>query len=169
MNKRIFTILIGTIIIISLASCGNKNENTAQVSQAFEIPAPTDVPGTIANVFTEDDFEEIKQPSITAVETEQPSAPPTEATDSVEETPAPTSSPAESPENNPITAPSTTAYEQYNAMSGDEQIAFMESFDSVDAFVAWYNAAQAEYNASRPAIEVEGGVIDMSEIISGTN
>lgn len=168
MNKRILTLLVALFILITLSACVNKNEEQIQVSQTFEA-SPTRVPSVITNTITIDDIEEPMHTPLVTSESVQPSIPPTETTDSAEESPAPTSAPAESPENNAITAPSATAYEQYNAMSGDEQIAFMESFDSVDAFVAWYNAAQAEYNASRPAIEVEGGVIDMSEIIGGTN
>lgn len=61
--------------------------------------------------------------------------------------------------------PNSTAYEQYNNMSGEEQLAFMESFDSVEAFVAWLNAAKADYEASNPPIEITGDVIDLSELL----
>ena len=57
-----------------------------------------------------------------------------------------------------------TSFEQYNAMSGAEQAAFMESFDSVEAFFEWYNAAKADYEASAKKIEITG-----NEIISVTN
>lgn len=60
--------------------------------------------------------------------------------------------------------PNSTAYEQYNNMSGSDQLAFIESFDSTEAFVAWYNAAKAEYNASNPPIEITGDVIDLGEL-----
>lgn len=59
----------------------------------------------------------------------------------------------------------TTAYEQYNNMSGDEQLAFYRTFDSSEAFIAWYNAAKADYEASNPAIEITGDVIDLGELL----
>lgn len=46
----------------------------------------------------------------------------------------------------------STEYERYNNMSGEEQVAFMESFESPEAFVAWYNAAEAEFNAETAPI-----------------
>lgn len=57
-----------------------------------------------------------------------------------------------------------TAYEQYNDMSGDEQVAFMESFDSVADFVDWYNASLAEFQEVNNAIEITDGTIDLSQL-----
>lgn len=36
-------------------------------------------------------------------------------------------------------------YEKYHSMSGDEQAAFINSFDSYEAFFQWYNAAEEKY------------------------
>lgn len=41
--------------------------------------------------------------------------------------------------------PDTLTYEQYIAMDGQLQQAFMESFESVEAFVEWYGAVQKAY------------------------
>lgn len=41
--------------------------------------------------------------------------------------------------------PDTLTYQEYIAMDGELQQAFMESFDSVEAFVEWYNAVQKAY------------------------
>lgn len=58
-----------------------------------------------------------------------------------------------------------TEYEKYNAMSGEEQMAFMQSFDTIEAFFAWLNNAKAEYEAANPAIEIGDGEIDIGAII----
>ena len=56
----------------------------------------------------------------------------------------------------------STSYEEYEAMSGEEQTMFYYSFSSADAFVSWYNAAKAEYEANidREYIGADG-VIDI--------
>ena len=36
-------------------------------------------------------------------------------------------------------------YEEYHAMTGEQQAAFINSFESYDAFFEWYNAAEQEY------------------------
>ncbi len=50
--------------------------------------------------------------------------------------------------------PDTLTYEQYIALDGKTQQAFMESFDSVEDFVAWYNAVQKAYFDSLPEAPV---------------
>ena len=67
-----------------------------------------------------------------------------------------------------VTAPASdeVTYEIYQAMTGEEQMVFMDSFESMDAFFAWYNAAKEEYEAKQ--IEIDGTApIDMSEIVGG--
>ena len=56
-------------------------------------------------------------------------------------------------------------YSQYQAMSAAEQQEWFESFDSVEAFFAWYNNAKAVYDANDDSIIVDGNTsIDMGEI-----
>ena len=47
-----------------------------------------------------------------------------------------------------------TEYEKLLEMSGEEQQAFMESFESLEAFFAWLEEAKAEYEAKNPGIEI---------------
>lgn len=61
----------------------------------------------------------------------------------------------------------TTEYEWYHALSGEEQEAYMESFESTAAFFKWYNAAKAEYEAQHPSIEIGDGVIDFGDLLGG--
>lgn len=56
-----------------------------------------------------------------------------------------------------------TEYEKYIAMSGDEQLAFMNTFTSVNEFIEWYNNAKAEYDSN--VIIIDGSVIDVKEIV----
>ena len=64
----------------------------------------------------------------------------------------------------------TLTYEEYQALSGAEQMAYMESFPSVQDFFAWYNEAKAKYDAEQDRIEIGGdGNIDLDDIINGKN
>lgn len=58
-------------------------------------------------------------------------------------------------------------YEQYNAMSPQEQVDYFNKFPSMEAFVQWYNDAKEAYDAEHGAIEIGGdGSIDLGEIIN---
>lgn len=55
-------------------------------------------------------------------------------------------------------------YEQYNALSAEEQEEYFNSFKSVEDFFAWYNKAKAEYEASQDYTEIgSDGNIDIGE------
>lgn len=58
-----------------------------------------------------------------------------------------------------------TEYEKYNAMSGEEQMAYMQSFDTIEAFFVWYNNAKAEYEALHPDIVIGNDVIDAGDLV----
>ena len=47
-------------------------------------------------------------------------------------------------------------YEEYNALSAEEQEAYFNSFDTIEDFFAWYNKAKAEYEASQDYTEIGG-------------
>lgn len=62
----------------------------------------------------------------------------------------------------------TVTYEEYISMSGSEQQKYFESFESPEAFFAWYNDAKAKYEAENPSIEIGGDEeIDLGDIIGG--
>ena len=62
--------------------------------------------------------------------------------------------------------PTTLSYEEYNALSGEEQEAYFNTFDSIEDFVAWYNTAKQEYEASVTQIEIGGdGEVDLGDLI----
>lgn len=59
-------------------------------------------------------------------------------------------------------------YEEYIALSGDEQYAYYQQFESASAFFEWYNQAKLEYEESQDRIEIGGDdSIDIGEIIGG--
>lgn len=62
-----------------------------------------------------------------------------------------------------------TEYEKFQEMSASDQHAYMNSFESVDAFFEWYNAAQAEYEATKNEIVVGSGSINFEEIIENND
>lgn len=73
------------------------------------------------------------------------------------------------PEDNPPaddgSATQGVTYSQYQAMSATEQQAWFDSFDSVEAFFAWYNEAKAVHDANDDSIIIDGNTnIDMGEI-----
>ena len=53
-------------------------------------------------------------------------------------------------------------YEEFWAMSGEEQLEYKESFESVEDFYAWYNAAEQEYIEANPGIDAGDGEIDLN-------
>ena len=55
-------------------------------------------------------------------------------------------------------------YEEFWAMSGEEQLEYKESFDSPKDFYAWYDAAKAEYEAAHPGIDAGDGEINLGEM-----
>lgn len=65
----------------------------------------------------------------------------------------------------------TLTYEEYQAMSGPERQAHLETFADMDAFLAWLNYAKEEYEAhqaTRPTINGDGP-IDIGDLIGGNN
>lgn len=55
-------------------------------------------------------------------------------------------------------------YETFTAMDPALQRAYMESFENLDAFFEWYNAAKAAYEQAHPSIDVGDGVIDLEDL-----
>ena len=57
-------------------------------------------------------------------------------------------------------------YEEYLAMTGSQQQAYYNTFESVRAFVEWFDAAKAEYKKQNQAIEVTGSSINLEDYIN---
>lgn len=61
-------------------------------------------------------------------------------------------------------------WEQYEAMSAEEQYKFFQSFSDPADFFAWREKAKADYDKAHPTIEVgKDGTIDIGDLINGKN
>ncbi len=61
-------------------------------------------------------------------------------------------------------SPKAITYEEYEAMSAEEQQAYYLSYSDPMDFFAWYNDAKAEYDAQNPGIEIgPGGSVDIGD------
>lgn len=77
------------------------------------------------------------------------------------DTPAGPETPAE-----PDAKPEDCTWEQYQAMTAEEQWAFYQSFDSPSAYFDWMAKAKEEYEANRDVIDLgDGGSIDLGDYI----
>lgn len=191
MTKKVLILSLVLLVVLSMAGCGKKNESAQEPSDDFTFtPSPTSTPEPIPGVLYLDepvaapelpDLEnhipaepivdnDISDVNVTEIESiESTTTPGPESTSAPIATPGPASdlTPDVTPDSDNSSSghiPNSTAYEQYNNMSGSEQLAFIESFESVEAFVNWYNAAEADYNAQMDPIEITGGVIDLGEL-----
>ena len=53
-------------------------------------------------------------------------------------------------------------FKTFQSLTGAEQRAFQESFESIEAFFAWYTAAKEAYDKANPPIEIGGnGVVTL--------
>lgn len=155
MNRRIIALLLAAVLL--LAACGKKNnaaETTEPTIETTEAATISTLPGII---YTPENIGG-------ALTEEEDTTPTSEATEPKEET-EPTVGEEEKPTEAPVVP--TTEYEKYNAMSGEEQEAFIDSFESIQAFMDWYNAAKAEYDALHPGIDIGDGNIDAGDLIGG--
>ena len=95
------------------------------------------------------------------VQNTNPTEPPVQNTNPAEPT-EPTKSEPEPPATTQPQAggynPADLSYEEYLAMSPAEQQAHYEQFPSLEAYIAWHNAALAEYEENQSSIEVTGGI-----------
>ena len=155
--KKTISILLTTIILLGiLSACSNQSQEiTADVS--------TD------QVYAEDVFDSQEQPIDTqpteqtqgqsASKTQTPSTTPTTGTQT------PTTQPT-TPSTQPTTPPATESttlstegttpetptvdYEAYISMTAAQKQTFRDSFENIDAFFAWYNAAKKAYDEANP-------------------
>lgn len=167
MNKKLTSILLVLAMILSLCACSKEpTENTAETAEP-EAAAPVET--TVATEPTEtlpdidrDDVvretePEVNKGTIITGEDKEKTSEEEDTEQAEENTTPPETVPAEEVGNS---AEEKTEYEKLLEMSGEEQQAFMESFESLDAFFAWLEEAKAEYAAKNPGIEIgEGGIV----------
>lgn len=173
MNKRTIALMLAAVMLMSLAAC--KTENDPVVTTAESVPGAVTIPEGFWETV---EATEEKTPAEDAAETQRESeeTPETTVPQESEETPettAPAQDETQPSDREQETVKPTesgtgmTEYEWYNNLSGDAQMAFMESFDSIAAFFDWYNAAKAEYERLNPSIEIGDSNIDLGDLIGG--
>lgn len=62
---------------------------------------------------------------------------------------------------------SRLTYEEYIAMTAEEQSAYRKTFESTKAFFDWYNAAKAEYDEKNAGLDIGDGSVDLGDIMGG--
>ena len=159
MNRRIVSLLLVAVMVLTLAACKKEEETTV-----------TTFPDNPGVALVPDDFWDETEPSQEAPAATEgndaQSAGPeeTKTPDATAEAPAETQKPTE---DSNVTVTEMTQYEWYHSLSGEQQMAFMETFDNIEAFFDWYNAAKAEHQEVKPGIDIGSGNIDIGAIIGG--
>ena len=173
--KRSIIVVLSLVLMISLlAACGNKQTQTTKATK----PMPTG--GLEDSIFPEniingEQEQTATQPgnqgtSLPGQKPTQPgndqaSTPTTPTTPSTPATPTTPSNPATpTTPTNPTTPPTPSTpsgavsidYETFKAMTGAEKKAYQESFETIDAFFEWYNAALDAYKKANPPTEIDG-------------
>lgn len=182
MNRKLLIISISVAVVvlaIAVILClNNSGEKTPEIT-ATPAAGQGDQSGLADSVFEDD--ENVQTPEKT--ESVKPSATPgtTDNGEGDKVIADPTNKPTTTPTANPgatsapTPKPTATAsadtkkldYATYKAMKPSEQQAYMESFNDMDAFFDWYNAAKDKYEKENPSIEIDGGIVDLDSIVNG--
>lgn len=194
MKKRILVLLL--IVVLLLAGCRKNKNQEATVPMQTTVAETTEesVPGVGKNIFdqngnvnpeyTQPQTEETTKPTETTPQVTVPQGPsgsdgpglqePEAPDDDVvppsvkptEKDPEPTQPTGKEPESSDD---KTLDYQKFQAMSPSEQQATMESFESIEKFFDWYDAAKKEHEEANPPVDVGDGNIDLDQIINGKN
>ena len=169
MNARLLFAVLMTVLVLFMAACHSNEVSVAEPTEESMLPGIVGVETPVENPYENGQQESA---ATDATEPEQPSEAETTPEETVEEPTEPAMEPTE-PSAEPtegeeeVTEPTEsgnsgiTSYEAYLNMTGDQQRAFMESFDSIEAFFVWLNAAKAEYEAQNPGADIGDGSIDL--------
>lgn len=168
-KKMILTAVIVVILVAILVITGrfgnNVNPTEPQIDEVVETqqPGETHLPGLEDSIFDDEEEEIAETGAVAVTEGEEP----TDAADETQPT-TPASGDAETtvPTGTTSVEPVTgnTAFEQYEAMSAEQQRAYMMTFETMEDFFDWYNKAKAEYDALHPDIEISDGKVDLGQL-----
>lgn len=170
MNRRFYVLTLSIAVLITLASCAAKDpEGTgslmtapSSITEPSDPPDPTKDNGVVAgapDVSDEDPDVDESQPELE-----------TEATDPTEDATIPTEDVDRDPsETSTEPTGGTTSYLEYMNMTADQQESFISSFESMDAFMVWFNNAKAEYDSTGGAIDVGSGSVDLGTVPGGNS
>lgn len=177
MLKKIICTILAVVSILLLTACGKTPNNLgvetvpqttatapSQTTDTTEdtIPAPSMGVGERGD-YTDDSATEpsaeSSEPEVTEPGTTEPGTTEPETTEPETTGPEDTT---------PVTPPDeeqiTLTFEEYLAMSVEEQEAFVESFESLENFIAWWNAAKAAQEKEDNTITGDPNV-DLGDLI----
>lgn len=163
-------LFLATFLLLTLGSCEKISDHpsegmTAQnESTAPENEETSDISASIGveSSLPDPDWETEEKPQDTSEDSVDSDAieVPTYPTDSPVESETPTQPiETEVPNNQPSRDPDTLTYEQYQALSGHEQLTFFQSFASPEDFFVWYNAAVEDFMERNPGVEIGPGEV----------
>lgn len=177
MNKRFYVLALSLAVLIMLASCAVKDpeqtdnliEDTSSATEPTEAPEPTKNNGVIIGAPSVSDEESNEYETQPETQPESQPESETEASEPAEDLPTATEGENHDNPESPTEATGvTTSYQEYMNMSADQQEAFISSFESMDAFMVWFNNAKAEYDSTDGAIDVGSGSVDLGDIPGGS-
>lgn len=166
MNKktniiRYVAMILSLAAIFALSACGAETKKESNASGEATTPAGSVGTATEPEVFVgvgdRSEFLDVEATGPEAAETTVP----TEGTDPTEATKPEDPTEATEPEEEstqPAGNVGNVTYEDYMAMTGDEQSKFADSFPSVKDFVEWYNSVKEEADIPEPTV-LEGDVV----------
>lgn len=177
-NWKLLLCVLAALLVLTACRSGGGETTVPTVTlpqgegvEEWDDPIVTDPTGTepIQTLPAGSDEPQVTDPT---AETTEPVEDPTEPSGQTDPTePAETTRPTEPPTpTDPPAPPATTepqgssydpsklTYEEYLKMSPAEQQAHYEAFPSLEAYIAWHNAALAEYEENQDSIEVTGGI-----------
>ena len=186
MNRKILALILALAAVVVVLALSLNNQTPAVDDPGVETTddAPN-MPGVEDSIFDDEPVETQKPAETNAPDTndapdataEDPNAleddppfpeggnAPTQGTESDQpsETEPTVTEPAQT---EPVQIPEGEIdYETFTAMDPALQRAYMESFESMDAFFEWYNAAKEAYEQEHPSIDVGDGIVDLEELV----
>lgn len=134
--KKLICGLLAALLLLSLMA-GCKKED-ASATQPTPTTAPTEAGGLEDSVFDDN----------------QPQSP-TQNTQATQPDQPQSTTPTTPPTGNANQGPASIDYETFKAMTGAQKREYQDSFESIDAFFEWYNAALKAYQEANPPTEVD--------------
>ena len=153
----------GAVLIVSKLDKPARPSGTtasAAAPAASEPSAPLPEPGT---VYLDKENNVSATVGVAAgdgeMQEEPEDAPPSPKPEEPAPYPTPTEEPGAVPEE-----PGKIGYEEFYALTPEQKDAFLNSFESYEAFYEWLTAAQSEFAQAHPDFEIgPGGMIDLSQ------
>ena len=183
--------VIAVMLVIAMVGCGGTSKEDENPEITGSQQENTDPEQTLdaeiglvdGNIFDDTDIVETQNPT-TPKETEPEATQPTVTKpehlnpdeDGQEDPNQPEQDPSEPDTTKPtVTTPSATepvqtnpgelTYEQFRDLTPSQQQAYQETFESIEAFFEWYNAAKDAYDEANPPILIgPDGVVDLNKI-----